>query len=640
MVSQKKIKVLSLFTGGGGLDIGFHQAGFDAVACVEITPAFCETLRLNKPKYFPPDCQIINRDILDVRCEDIQADSCDFIIGGPPCQSFSAAGRRAGGVTGVNDKRGSLFEHYCRMISHFQPKGFLFENVRGILSANKRNDWNQILARFSDLGYEIAFRVLDAADYGAPQHRERLIMVGTRIGNHFLFPRPTHGPDSEFKVPHMTSGEAVADLQDPAEGIHNYNGKYGARLKEVPPGMNYHFFTKELGYPNPVFAWRSRFSDFLYKADPNKSVKTIVAKLGAYSGPFHWKNRKFTVEEFKRLFTFPDDYQLAGGKNIALQQLGNSVVPAFAKQLALAVAKQIFGQDNSVQLLSSETKLSFDGRKGEKARATRQKRIIRQNADDLPLFARASPRIETPAIKNKRDYFCAYPDWKTRLLNGASLQSGAARFRVLENRKNGATVLRVARLSGQKTSTHPLLEYTLRFHHPIGDGLEKITCKLYSEHEEDIVAAWDAIEDCLNQNTNYVSLMDVFGHFTEPHPIFDLAFKMQSSKPGFLLKFAEFFSDYGRLARDYPVSVLKSFWEGENEFNLVEAAKWLRSLRFDVRVYETNPNIRLGYFRCSYPFTVHVDKQVSVSWVDRLNGNPIRRNLKRCAKSYEEKICG
>ena len=179
MVSQKKIKILSLFTGGGGLDIGFHQAGFDAFACVEITPTFCETLRLNKPNFYPSNCQIINRDIRDVKCEDIQAGACDFIIGGPPCQSFSAAGRRAGGVTGVNDQRGSLFEHYCRMISHFQPKGFLFENVRGILSANKRNDWNQILARFSDLGYEIAFRVLDAADYGAPRHRERLIMVGS-----------------------------------------------------------------------------------------------------------------------------------------------------------------------------------------------------------------------------------------------------------------------------------------------------------------------------------------------------------------------------------------------------------------------------------------------------------------------------
>ena len=639
-MSQKKIKILSLFTGGGGLDIGFHQAGFDAFACVEITPTFCETLRLNKPNFYPLNCQIINRDIRDVKCEDIQNGSCDFIIGGPPCQSFSAAGRRAGGVTGVNDQRGSLFEHYCRMISHFQPKGFLFENVRGILSANKRNDWNQILARFSDLGYEIAFRVLDAADYGAPQHRERLIMVGTRIGNHFLFPRPTHGSDSEFKTPHLTCGEAVADLQAPAEAVHDYNGKYGARLKEVPPGMNYHFFTKELGYPNPVFAWRSRFSDFLYKADPNKTVKTIVSRLGAYSGPFHWKNRKFTVDEFKRLFTFPDDYQLAGGKNIVLQQLGNSVVPSFAKQLALAVAKQVFGQNNSVQLLAPETKLSFDGRKGEKARATRKKRMVQKSATDLPLFAGLLPRIKTPAVQDKREYFCAYPDWKTRLVNGASLRLDAARFKVMENRKNGATVLKVARLSGRNVSKNPLLEYALSFHHPIGDGLEKITCKLYSEQEADIVAAWDAIEDCLNRNTNYISLMDVFGHFTEPHPIFDLGLKLQAENPGFLLKFVEFFSDYQRLARDYPASLLESFWDGEKEFNFVEAAKWLRSLRFDVRVYETNPNIRIGYFRCSYPFTVHVDKQVSVSWVERLNGNPIRRNLNHYGKSYEEKICG
>ena len=623
-MSQTKIKVLSLFTGGGGLDIGFHQAGFEAFACVEITPAFCETLQLNKPKYFSPDCQIINRDIRDVKCEEIKVDYCDFIIGGPPCQSFSAAGRRAGGVSGVNDQRGTLFEHYCRMISHFKPKGFLFENVRGILSANKRSDWNQILEKFSDLGYQIAFRILDAADYGAPQHRERLIMVGTKIGNHFLFPRPTHGPDSETKVPYVTCGEAIANLQDPNEQIHDYKGKYGARLKEVPPGMNYHYFTKELGYPNPVFAWRSRFSDFLYKADPNKSVKTIVAKLGAYSGPFHWKNRKFTVNEFKRLFTFPDDYQLAGGRNIAIQQLGNSVVPEFAKQLALAVVKQVFGRDNTVRLLSNETKLSFDGRKGEKARVTRQKRIIRQNAADLPLFACDTLRTDSELIKIKRDYFCTYPNWKTRLVNGLKYQSDEPCFKVVENRTNGSTVLCVARLSGGKASTHPMLEYVLRFHHPIGDGLSAITCKLYSEQEEDIVAAWDSIDDCLNKNTNYISLMDVFGHFTEPHPIFDLSLKLLLPMPGFLLKFAEYFSHFGRLAKDYPADLLKTFWSGNEDFNLVEVAKWLRSLRFDVRVYETNPNIKLGYFRCCYPFTVHVNKQVSVSWINRLNGNPIR----------------
>jgi len=572
-----------------------------------------------------------------VKCDDIQAVSCDFIIGGPPCQSFSPAGRRAGGVSGVTDKSGTLFEHYCRMISHFQPKGFLFENVRGILSANKRNDWSEILGRFSDLGYEIAFRILDAADYGAPQHRERLIMVGTRVGQHFLFPRPTHGQDSALKTPHVTCGEAVADLQDPDEKIHDYNGKYGAWLKEVPPGMNYHFFTKELGYPNPVFAWRSRFSDFLYKADPNKPVKTIVARLGAYSGPFHWKNRKFTVEEFKRLFTFPDDYQLAGGKNIALQQLGNSVVPAFAKQLALAVAKQVFGRENPVQLLSPETKLSFDGRKGEKARATRQKRIVRQNADDLPLFARSSPPKPISHVSNRRDYFCTYPNWKTRVV---VIQPDTAQFKVVENRKNGSSVLQVSRMFQQKADKHPLLECTLNFHHPIGDGLEKITCKLYSQQEEDIVAAWDAIEDCLNRNTNYISLMDVFGHFTEPHPIFDFKLKVQSSKPGFLLKFAEYFSDYERLAIDHPAALLKSFWSGTREFNLFEVAKWLRSLRFDVRVFETNANIRPGYFRCCYPFTIHVDKQVSVSWVDRPNGNPVQRNLVSNFKGYEEKICG
>jgi DNA (cytosine-5)-methyltransferase 1 len=185
-----------------------------------------------------------------------------------------------------------------------------FENVRGILGANQGKDWQSILDAFAQLGYQLFYRVLDCADYGVPQHRERLILVGTKEGN-FKFSRPTHGADSSSQTPCVSALEASADLQDPEEPLHSYSGKYGKLLEEVPPGMNYHYFTREMGYPHPIFAWRSRFSDFLYKADPEKPVRTIVAKMGAYSGPFHWKNRKFTLQEFKRLQTFPDHYKIA-----------------------------------------------------------------------------------------------------------------------------------------------------------------------------------------------------------------------------------------------------------------------------------------------------------------------------------------
>lgn len=116
----------------------------------------------------------------------------DFIIGGPPCQSFSAAGRRAAGVSGITDIRGTLFQEYVRILKTLQPIGFLFENVYGITGANKGEAWQEIQEAFREVGYKIYYRILDAADYGVPQHRERLFIIGLKEGE-YLFPYPTHG---------------------------------------------------------------------------------------------------------------------------------------------------------------------------------------------------------------------------------------------------------------------------------------------------------------------------------------------------------------------------------------------------------------------------------------------------------------
>jgi DNA (cytosine-5)-methyltransferase 1 len=241
------------------------------------------------------------------------------------------------------------------LIEHFSPKGFLFENVRGILQANKGRDWQAISQAFNGLGYQIYSRVLDAADYGVPQHRERLIVVGLKKGE-FLFPAPTHGPASQNGRSYVSAGEALLDLDDPTEIVPPYPGKWGSLLAEVPPGMNYLFFTEEMGHPTPKFAWRSRFSDFLYKLDPKLPSKTIVASQGAYGGPFHWRGRKLTLAEHKRLQSFPDDYEIEGSLLTGIKQVGNSVAPRFAEQLAKAVLRQVFNStDTDVELMRSDS---------------------------------------------------------------------------------------------------------------------------------------------------------------------------------------------------------------------------------------------------------------------------------------------
>lgn len=333
-------KTLSLFSGAGGLDIGFEDVGFNIIESVEVEPKFAATATNNKKKNgFFHKTNIICKDIREYSPDPNL--KVDFIIGGPPCQSFSSAGRRVAGVRGLNDDRGSLFEEYVRILKILQPKGFLFENVYGILGAQKGNAIKQIVAAFKDAGYTLSYKVLDAADYGTPQHRERLILVGLKDGT-FRFPRPTHGNDAQ-NTPFFSASEALENVPNKNKASLIINGRFGHLLNEIPPGLNYSFFTEKMGHPNPIFAWRSKFSDFLYKADPETPVRTIKASGGQYTGPFHWENRRFTIDELKRLQTFPDSYEFGDNYGIALKQIGNSVPPQFARVLALSILDQVFG---------------------------------------------------------------------------------------------------------------------------------------------------------------------------------------------------------------------------------------------------------------------------------------------------------
>jgi len=629
---MRTVNTLSLFTGAGGLDIGFSKAGFRILACIEIDKTACKTLELNKGRYFEDSCRIINGDIRTIEPDSLEFDKIDFIIGGPPCQSFSAAGRRAGGTLGTVDSRGSLFSHYCDFIRYFQPHGFLFENVRGILYSNKQQDWDLILSAFSGLGYRVSYRVLDCADYGVPQHRERLILIGSK-GKEVLFPWPTHGPDSPLGR-YVSPSEAVKDLQPPNEPEHYYNGKYGKLLAEIPPGMNYRYFTKEMGCPQPIFAWRSRFSHFLCKADPDKPVQTIVARQSKFCGPFHWKNRRFTIDELKRLQTFPDDYVVVDSYSKALSQIGNSVPPKFAEQLALAVIQQIFDIDKGMRLLPRDQTLSFDKQKGKKARRTR-KLVSMTASNPRPLtFFEVTENKRGEVVDMKRRIegtqinFWEYLSANKRVeSDGRKQHKQSSLLRIVQNRSEGKCEIAVSKwIEGDFLST-PIIRYQLTFHQPIGNGLSEIVSTLASNDDSDVTPLWDAIESCVCSNSNYLSLMDIFGHFTEPHPIFDLKCELYRwNMNTFLLNFAEHFSDFSRIARVFPESFLKEIWGKSAEiadFNFIETVKRLRSLRFDVRVFETNRTIARGMFKVCYPFTLQYGKPIGITWRESEGGNNV-----------------
>ncbi len=331
------VRTLSLFSGGGGLDIAFHDSGFEIVQMVELEAKYVQTLQKNsQPGKWLEGSKPICTDIKNYSPHDLKI---DFIIGGPPCQTFSAAGRRAAGVSGTTDARGTLFQEYTRVLKLLQPKGFLFENVYGIIGANGGEAWQEIQGAFREVGYNIHFRILDAADYGVPQHRERLFIVGLKQET-YVFPYPTHGPDSLNQQPYYSAVKAVegADVSDIEVGL---GGRFGHLLEDIPPGLNYSFYTKEMGHPNPIFSWRSKFSDFLYKADPCTPVRTIKAQGGQYTGPFSWENRRFSIAELKRLQTIPDEYEIVGNRQSAIEQIGNSVPSQLGRIIALSILDQV-----------------------------------------------------------------------------------------------------------------------------------------------------------------------------------------------------------------------------------------------------------------------------------------------------------
>jgi len=221
----KKRKVISLFSGAGGMDIGFKEAGFNIAVAVEQDPSCCNTLRLNSP-----NLTVIEGDVTKVSTEEILKKAklkpleAALVIGGPPCQSFSLAGKRMG----MDDDRGKLLLEFSRVVHEALPDAFVMENVKGMLNWEKGKAIEAVLNEFrepvvykgKDYQYEVSYKVLKSSSYGVPQHRERLFIVGNRLGKTFEFPESTHGsqnssnPDlfSSPLKPFATAWDAFGDL--------------------------------------------------------------------------------------------------------------------------------------------------------------------------------------------------------------------------------------------------------------------------------------------------------------------------------------------------------------------------------------------------------------------------------------------
>lgn len=352
--------VISLFSGGGGLDLGFKAEGYNIIWAIDNTPNAVETYRANIGDHII--CEDINK--IDANA----LPKADVVIGGPPCQSFSLSGNRH-----TEDSRGQLVWKYIEIIEAVKPRAFLFENVTGLQSAKNKDGkiLPQLIKAFQDIGYEISFQVMNAADYGVPQRRNRIIIVGLKDGQKFIFPMKTHSEEGGglFDLEKYVSvSDALGDLPTPSsdenavlpyakppqndyqrkmrceEGVREHVMPQMSELdkyivQHVKPGGNY------MDIPSDVNSERIRRLQRdgghttcygrMLPDKPSYTINTYFNRPNVGCNIHYSQDRLITIREALRLQSFPDSYKLVStskqGKHLIV---GNAVPPILGKVLA------------------------------------------------------------------------------------------------------------------------------------------------------------------------------------------------------------------------------------------------------------------------------------------------------------------
>ncbi len=344
---MKKYRILDLFSGCGGLSYGFINEEFDVPLGIDIDSSATKSFKFNHP-----DSNVITGDISEITLKQINSalgkGKIDIVVGGPPCQGFSISGPR-----NFDDPRNKLYVSFIKIVDKLRPKAFVIENVPGLLGLYNGEVKDEIIRRFSQIGYSVSYKVLVAADYGVPQLRRRVFFVGLRSKNKlFEFPRSILHSDN-----YITTKEAIGDLPSLENGIwgspslyiqngnltkyqkycrkgsknlHNHVGtthteKTRHIISLVPEGGNYKNLPKKyITSRNFHVAWTRFHGD-----KPSPTIDT------GHRHHFHYKyNRVPTVRESARLQSFPDSFIFFGNKSEQYSQVGNAVPPLLAKAIA------------------------------------------------------------------------------------------------------------------------------------------------------------------------------------------------------------------------------------------------------------------------------------------------------------------
>ena len=377
------IPVIDLFAGAGGLSLGAADAGCDVRLSVDNNEVSCRTVEAN-PEFLGGEVECA--DVTELSGADLRRlaglEDADplLVIGGAPCQPFSkaaywveagdeAAYRRARAAGGEAEKppppefarpddRRTLVEEFWRLVRESDADGFVFENVRSITHPRNKPVLEALERAARARGYKLRFVTANAAEYGVPQRRQRVFLLGSKHRRPDE-PKVTHAPaavaEEQGRLPFEVAGPALAPYAgkgffEPEEVVE---GRWAEHLKTVPPGWNYKAHTAWGGHPNPTWETETRYWNFLLKLSPDLPSWTINASPGPWTGPFHWETRRLRTPELAALQTFPDGYVFEGTRRERVRQIGNAVPVLLAQRMVeSAVAALEVGQE-SLQLAAA-----------------------------------------------------------------------------------------------------------------------------------------------------------------------------------------------------------------------------------------------------------------------------------------------
>lgn len=375
---SNEFSTISLFSGAMGLDLGLENAGLHIRVCQDVDPMACATMKFNRP-----NAKVLDGDIRNISAEEIlrtaglKRGQAFLVVGGPPCQSFSTAGRRES----ISDPRGSLFREFLRVVEQARPRFFLMENVKGLISAAVKHRplhlrdgeleadeelgsaFRMVLEEFGRIGYAFAYRVLDAVNFGSPQFRERLVILGSRDNERLFLPMPTHFQlHQDENLRWVILGHAIEHLERNPGPCASFSPERARYLESVPPGGNWRSLParclkEAMGAACEAAGGKMGFYRRLTYTEPSPTLVTSPAQKATMLCHPNF-TRPLSVKEYAAIQEFPENWEFAGSLVDKYRQIGNAVPVRLGYSLGRTLQSIAKG---SFEVQTRRTRTQFTG---------------------------------------------------------------------------------------------------------------------------------------------------------------------------------------------------------------------------------------------------------------------------------------